>query len=343
MKQSSGKCDKKCSGSASKVKLEGDSGNIYTFNMKVKSGKVSFSGASVELAAVPTEAPPAPTPSAGPACSCIDASKIGGMPGSGSSMPGSGSGSVAGGPVELQLRRLPKSSYPLAVCNDGTQATYYTQGGGHSGKVMIWLQGGGACWDKASCDARCEAGSEERELCTSQTEQEISFREGSTDKNPYGDYWMVYVHYCSSDLWSGTNAASSSTWGYNFQGKNIVDSIIQDLSDNHNLLTATKVVLTGCSAGTAGVSFNCDDLAAKMPNADFRCVADAPDFFPPTQALHQAALPGTQSSRTRQHSCGAGSMTSLARTTQTQTMWTTWGSCAVLWPVVYSSYQHLSY
>merc|ERR1719153_2156648 len=96
MKQSSGKCDKKCSGSASKVKLEGDSGNIYTFNMKVKSGKVSFSGASVELAAVPTEAPPAPTPSAGPACSCIDASKIGGMPGSGSSMPGSGSGSMPG-------------------------------------------------------------------------------------------------------------------------------------------------------------------------------------------------------------------------------------------------------
>ena len=84
---------------------------------------------------------------------------------------------------------------------------------------------------------------------------------------------MVYVHYCSSDLWSGTNAASSSTGGYNFQGKNIVDSIIQDLSDNHNLLTATKVVLTGCSAGAAGVSFNCDDLAAKMPNADFRCVA----------------------------------------------------------------------
>ena len=84
---------------------------------------------------------------------------------------------------------------------------------------------------------------------------------------------MVYVHYCSSDLWSGTNPASSSTGGYNFQGKNIVDSVIQDLSDNHNLLAATKVVLTGCSAGAAGVSFNCDDLAAKMPNADFRCVA----------------------------------------------------------------------
>ena len=61
--------------------------------------------------------------------------------------------------------------------------------------------------------------------------------------------------------------------GYNFQGKNIVDSVIQDLTDNHNLLTATKVVLTGCSAGAAGVAFNCDDLAAKIPSADLRCVA----------------------------------------------------------------------
>merc|ERR1719232_1787881 len=97
MKQSNGRCDKKCTGSASKVKLEGDSGNIYTFNMKVKSGKVTLSGGSVQLALVPTEAPPAPTPAAGPACSCIESGKIGGMPGSGSgSMPGSGSGSMPG-------------------------------------------------------------------------------------------------------------------------------------------------------------------------------------------------------------------------------------------------------
>merc|ERR1719232_143593 len=96
MKQSNGRCDKKCTGSASKVKLEGDSGNIYTFNMKVKSGKVTLSGGSVQLALVSTEAPPAPTPAAGPACSCIESGKIGGMPGSGSSMPGSGSGSMPG-------------------------------------------------------------------------------------------------------------------------------------------------------------------------------------------------------------------------------------------------------
>jgi len=171
------------------------------------------------------------------------------------------------------------------VCNDGSQANYYTEEGGHKGKVMIWLQGGGACWDKASCKDRCARGSEERELCTAQTEREISFREGMTELDPYHDYWVVYVHYCSSDLWSGTSTASTATGGYNFLGRKIVESVIQDLTDNHNLLTATKVVLSGCSAGAAGVSFNCDDVAAKLPNADFRCVADAPDFFPPDTSI----------------------------------------------------------
>jgi len=287
------KCDKKCSGTGT-VEIGGCS-----FKLAVKKGKGKISGCACANGGNGGAGSGSGSGNGGEGagasrCACVSKGMGGTGPspptgsgsgpaptGSGSGSepaPPTGSGSGSGGPVELKLRNLPKSTYPLAVCNDGTQATYYTQGGGHSGKVMIWLQGGGACWDKGGCDERCGSGSQEEELCTSQTKQEITFWEGSA---AYGDYWMVYVHYCSSDLWSGTNPASSSTGGYNFQGKNIVDSIIKDLSDNHNLLTATKVVLTGCSAGAAGVAFNCDDVAAKMPNADFRCVADAPDFFPP--------------------------------------------------------------
>ena len=77
---------------------------------------------------------------------------------------------------ELQLRQLPSSIYPLAKCNDGSQATYYAQPGQHTGKVMIWLQGGGACWDKDTCDLRCDASNPDSELCKSQTEPEITFK-----------------------------------------------------------------------------------------------------------------------------------------------------------------------
>ena len=89
---------------------------------------------------------------------------------------------VAGGPVELQLRRLPKSSYPLAVCNDGSQASYYTQPGEHGGTVLIWLEGGGACWDKDSCEERCGQGGEDSQLCRSRDQPSIGFR---------GDYQIL--------------------------------------------------------------------------------------------------------------------------------------------------------
>ena len=100
-----------------------------------------------------------------------------------------------------------------------------------------------------------------------------SLAEDSSTADPYSDYWLVYVHYCSSDFWSGTASASEATAGYNFLGRHIVGAVVQDLSDNYNLLAATTVVLTGCSAGAAGVALNCDEVASKVPDADFRCVA----------------------------------------------------------------------
>ena len=91
--------------------------------------------------------------------------------------------------------------------------------------------------------------------------------------DPYHDYWVVFVPYCSSDLWSGTNQASPSTAGYHFLGAEIVAAVLQDLILHHDLLDASKVVLSGCSAGAAGVALNCDRVKDKLPDADFRCVA----------------------------------------------------------------------
>ena len=46
------------------------------------------------------------------------------------------------------------------------QVAYRRQEGSHDGKVVIYLEGGGACWDTVTCGQRCDAGSEEAELCT---------------------------------------------------------------------------------------------------------------------------------------------------------------------------------
>ena len=85
-------------------------------------------------------------------------------------------GCYAAGPGMLR-QDLPASTYPLAMCNDGTQANYYHQPGESHGKIYISLQGGGTCDSVENCDQRCA----NTDLCTAQTDQEVEMEQ------PYGE------------------------------------------------------------------------------------------------------------------------------------------------------------
>ena len=59
---------------------------------------------------------------------------------------------------EGKLLKRSLSSYPLARCNDGTPANYYyTPDLLNADKLVINLQGGGACYDKQGCQNRSVA------------------------------------------------------------------------------------------------------------------------------------------------------------------------------------------
>ena len=181
-------------------------------------------------------------------------------------------------------QELPPTTYPLAVCNDGSQANYYHDMGQSEGKVLITLQGGGKCDSVQSCDNRCQHS--QPELCTAQTDMEIEMEEHrGGGVNPWQHYWHVFVHYCSSDTWSGKRAADDETGGYNFYGRHIFEAVIKDLAENYNLLDSTHIVLTGGSAGAQGTAWNCDFFAewvwAQNPGIDVRCMPDAPEYYPP--------------------------------------------------------------
>ena len=68
----------------------------------------------------------------------------------------------SGGRHSLALHMLPNDLYPDAVCNDGTAAGFYYRKGGSddSGfliedpRWLVFLQGGGWCWDEESCEQR---------------------------------------------------------------------------------------------------------------------------------------------------------------------------------------------
>lgn len=90
----------------------------------------------------------------------------------------------------------------------------------------------------------------------------------------------IYVHYCSSDLWSGDREAAPESGGWHFRGARIVRAVIEDLMNplitpSPNLADATEVLFSGGSAGGAGVMANLDWVASQLPRATVRGLNDA--------------------------------------------------------------------
>merc|ERR1711962_424460 len=189
------------------------------------------------------------------------------------------------------LNRRSLEEYNNAICNDGSTAVYYVDEEAHRDgqSVMVYLEGGGACYTAQTCSDRCE-GAEAEYLCEAQTDPVKDFNEHVWSKDPttnpgLHDSLKVYVPYCTSDGYSGRRPASSETGGYAFFGKAVVEGLVEDLLEKViGSNSIRQFTLMGVSAGAFGVAFNCDAVAAKVkakdPNADVRCIMDSHDFIP---------------------------------------------------------------
>lgn len=180
-----------------------------------------------------------------------------------------------------------------AVCNDGTPAVYYFRPGfgARANQWMIFLAGGGLCYSAENCAQRW---AERPDLMTSNGKPATLVLQGllSDVQSSNPDFYNmnhVVVPYCSSDLWSGNREASTTTGNFEFRGLRIVQAIVADLKNRPSgakLSSASKVLLSGTSAGGIGVMVHLDWLAAALPNSDVRGINDA-GFIPDVPYITQ--------------------------------------------------------
>jgi len=97
--------------------------------------------------------------------------------------------------------------------------------------------------------------------------------------NPdFHDWHMVYLPYCSQDLWTGQRTeADDSTFGFHFSGHHILKAVLDELerypalvtsNSDWSLAKASNIVVTGESAGGFGVYANLDHIARWYPSAE---------------------------------------------------------------------------
>lgn len=172
-----------------------------------------------------------------------------------------------------------------ASCNDGTRPAYYLARGDPK-LFLVWLEGGGDCGSKDACDRR-HAESQEHgwQLMTStglsqSREMGGIFSDSAQDNRLFANATKVFVHYCSSDGWTGDRAEKA--FGYYFQGHRILVAVLRELESEHGLDTAGMLVLGGCSAGGRGALYNLDRACSALSNRSTLCrgVLDAAWWVP---------------------------------------------------------------
>uniref|UniRef100_W5LMR8 Notum, palmitoleoyl-protein carboxylesterase n=1 Tax=Astyanax mexicanus TaxID=7994 RepID=W5LMR8_ASTMX len=134
---------------------------------------------------------------------------------------------------DMKLRFLENST---VTCNDGSPAGYYIRESKGSRRWLVFLEG------------------KYRTLwCT-------GILSPQPEENPH--WWnanMVFIPYCSSDVWSGATPKTDQN-DYAFMGSLIIQEVIKELLTK-GLDNAKVLLLAGSSAGGTGVLLNVDRVA----------------------------------------------------------------------------------
>lgn len=182
-----------------------------------------------------------------------------------------------------------------AKCRNGSPAGYYLRKGKNAeGNLMIFFNGGGVCYDDFLCgfnpqsvdesmpgetiqNATLELFSNLQVLKVAQqpVEEGIFKRDA---KNPVGDWNMVYIPYCTGDIFAGTKPDTE-----------IPNSILQGKQQlvgyNNTMLmlplikqafpSPKQVLVTGVSAGGMATLVHYDNMRETFKGADVLAISDS--------------------------------------------------------------------
>ncbi|XP_014842076.1 PREDICTED: palmitoleoyl-protein carboxylesterase notum1a-like [Poecilia mexicana] len=190
----------------------------------------------------------------------------------------------------VQVKNLAQSLYPCSAqkldqdmklhllsnlsvtCNDGSSAGFYIKESKGSRRWLLFLEGGWYCFNKQTCSSRYET---MRNLMSStkwpQSRRGTGILSPEPEENPH--WWnanMVFIPYCSSDVWSGATPKTEHS-DYAFMGSLIIKEVVKELLTK-GLDKAKVLLLAGSSAGGTGVLLNVDRVAEQLQAASHRGV-----------------------------------------------------------------------
>ncbi len=147
---------------------------------------------------------------------------------------------------------------------------------GSVNKVVMYYQGGGACWENLTCGVPvCKNGadpvSDDPDNATS------GFADLTNPDNPFRDWNIVFVTYCSCDVHFGDvdQTYSGLFPDVDVKHRGFQNAKVAEKFARENFLNPDVVFVTGSSAGGYGALFHGGLLRMIWPAADFNVLGDA--------------------------------------------------------------------
>jgi hypothetical protein len=171
--------------------------------------------------------------------------------------------------------------FPDSFCNDGSHTGIGVNASDAGTNLLIFFQGGGACWDNLTCNVLNTAVKGPYGLAQFQAELP-SLTSGTTfdrtvAQNPFKDWSYVYVPYCTGDVHAGDNIGnySGGTWYH----KGHVNALAYLKRLGPTFPAPGKLVVSGLSAGGGGAQANYPFARWYWPNSESYLLDDSLPFF----------------------------------------------------------------
>ena len=164
------------------------------------------------------------------------------------------------------------------TCSDGSAYKFFARKGNPK-KLMVYLQGGGACWFRQNCDPEMQP---TYTMNIPETFKPFDFGafSQSNEDNPFRDYSIVYAPYCTGDVHLGarntTYAPTTETQEpltIHHQGRANMQAVLDWTYSN--VPSAEQIFVTGSSAGAIPSPYYASVIADAYPNAKVAQLGDA--------------------------------------------------------------------
>ena len=170
-------------------------------------------------------------------------------------------------------------------CADGSEFSFFVREADPA-KVMVYFQGGGACFDPTSC--AFESGTYKVGIgAADDPSGGGGVLDLSDDRNPLKDWSMVYVPYCTGDLHLGDSSTEySSDLTVHHKGHVNATAAL-----DHTVATfprVTELLVAGGSAGSAPAPLYAGVLSDSYPDADITVVADGSGAYVDNAGINAA-------------------------------------------------------